>query len=107
MSQTTIDHDKIRKWTESKGGKPTAFARTHAEDGDVGLIRLMFPKSKQAEHANLGAMSRDEFFAKFEQGSLALVYEDSSLRARNPLKATHYQRSPSRSATASNNHPHA
>jgi hypothetical protein len=29
MAETTTDHEAIRKWAESKGGKPAAVDRTH------------------------------------------------------------------------------
>lgn len=77
MSETTTDHDTIRQWAESKGGKPAAVDRTH-KDGDVGLIRIMFPDARQSEHDNLVEISWDEFFDEFDQRKLALVYEKDS-----------------------------
>jgi hypothetical protein len=78
MSEATTDHKKIRHWAERHGGKPAAVASTHDEH-DVGIIRIMFPKSKQSEHGNLTEISWDEFFDEFEKRSLALVYEDDSM----------------------------
>lgn len=79
MAETTVDHDTIRKWAEGKGGKPAAVERTHHGEDDVGIIRLMFPKNAQSEHANLVEISWDEFFEQFEAGSLALLYDDHTL----------------------------
>ncbi len=78
MSTTTTDHQEIQKWAESKGGKPAAVDRTHTDD-DVGLVRLMFPDSKQSEHQHLVEISWDEFFKQFEESKLALVYDEGSL----------------------------
>lgn len=78
MSTTTFDHDEIRKWAESKGGKPAAVDRTH-HDGDVGIVRLMFPDSKQSEHQALVEISWDEFFEQFDENNLALIYDEKSL----------------------------
>jgi hypothetical protein len=78
MSETTTDHDTIRKWAESHGGKPAAVDRTHKE-GDVGIIRLMFPKSPQSEHGSLVEISWEEFFKEFEERELALIYDEDSL----------------------------
>ena len=61
MSEVTTDHDRIRKWAEAKGGKPAAVDRAR-RDGDVGVIRIMFPKSPHSEHENLVEISWDEFF---------------------------------------------
>jgi len=78
MAEVTTDHKTIRKWAESKGGKPAAVDRTH-KGGDVGIIRIMFPKNKQSEHEHLVEISWDEFFKEFEERELALLYEEDSL----------------------------
>lgn len=78
MSEATTDHDAIRKWAEGKGGKPAAVDRTH-KDGDVGIIRIMFPKSPRSEHENLVEISWDEFFQEFEERELALIYDEDGL----------------------------
>jgi hypothetical protein len=78
MSQVTTDHKKIREWAQRHGGKPAAVARTH-EKGDVGIIRIMFPKAPRSEHEGLTEIGWDEFFKEFDERSLALVYEDDSL----------------------------
>ncbi len=78
MSETTTDHDTIRKWASKHRGKPAAVARTH-DKGDVGIIRIMFPQSKQSEHEGLTEISWDEFFEEFEKRELALVYDEDSL----------------------------
>ena len=78
MSETTIDHDRIRRWAESKGGKPAAVDRTHS-DKDVGLIRIMFPDAPNSHHENLVEISWEEFFEEFEERKLALILDDKSL----------------------------
>lgn len=77
-AQTTTDHDEIRTWAEAHGGKPAAVARTH-KDGDVGIVRIMFPEAPNSEHAALTEISWDEFFAEFEDRKLALLYDPDSL----------------------------
>ncbi|WP_114814446.1 hypothetical protein [Paraburkholderia kururiensis] len=78
MSEFTTDHDTIRKWAEQHGGKPAAVERTH-KDGDVGIVRVMFPKAPHSEHEALVEISWDEFFDEFEKRSLALLYEPDSM----------------------------
>jgi hypothetical protein len=78
MSETTTDHDAIRRWAESKGGKPAAVDRTHS-DKDVGLIRIMFPDAPNSEHGSLVEITWEEFFREFEDKKLALVYDEGSL----------------------------
>jgi hypothetical protein len=77
MSRTTTDHDEIRAWAEKHGAIPAAVDRTH-EDGDVGIIRLMFPKVKQSEHSSLVEIGWDEFFEQFDESELALIIDDNS-----------------------------
>lgn len=78
MAIGTTDHDEVRSWAESKGGKPAAVDRTHQGD-DVGIIRIMFPDRRQSEHQSLVEISWDEFFEQFEESKLALLYEEDSL----------------------------
>lgn len=78
MSEVTTDHGRIRRWAEGKGGKPAAVRRTHSE-GDVGIIRIMFPDAPQSEHEALEEISWDDFFEEFDKRKLALIYEDDSM----------------------------
>lgn len=78
MAETTTDHDEIRKWAESKGGKPAAVESTH-KGGDVGIVRIMFPDAPQSEHDSLVEISWEEFFEEFEKRELALLYETDSM----------------------------
>jgi hypothetical protein len=78
MSEVTTDHKTIREWAQRHGGKPAAVARTH-QKGDVGIIRIMFPKAPHSEHEGLTEISWDEFFEEFEKRELALVYDEDDL----------------------------
>jgi hypothetical protein len=78
MAEVTTDHDTIRKWAESKGGKPAAVDRTH-KGGDVGIVRIIFPDNPQSEHDALVEISWEEFFEQFEESKLALLYDEKSL----------------------------
>jgi hypothetical protein len=77
-ARTTTDHDEIRTWAEDHGGKPAAVKRTH-KDGDVGIIRIMFPDAPNSEHDALTEISWDEFFQEFDTRDLALLYEEDSM----------------------------
>jgi hypothetical protein len=78
MAETTTEHETIRKWAESKGGKPAAVRRTH-QGGDVGIIRIMFPDAPQSEHEELDEITWDEFFEEFEKRNLALLYDPNGM----------------------------
>jgi hypothetical protein len=80
----TTDHDQIRKWAESRGGKPAAVKATHRGD-DPGIIRLMFPGAPNANDDSLVEISWDEFFKKFDEAKLALLYEDKTADGQKSL----------------------
>ncbi len=77
MSETTTDHDEIREWAEKHGGRPATVKSTHKGE-DVGVIRLMFPKAPNHNDDALEAIEWDEFFEKFDESNLALLYEPKS-----------------------------
>ena len=74
-SKTTTDHDEIRQWAESRGGKPATVARTE-NDGEVGVLRIDFPGYSGA--GSLEEISWDEFFEKFDEKQLAFLYQDKT-----------------------------
>ena len=72
-SQTTTDHETIRRWVEERGGKPARVRGTGNGD-DPGILRIDFPGGTgedQLEH-----ISWDEWFQKFEEQNLAFLYQD-------------------------------
>lgn len=73
LSRMTTDHDEIRRWAEERGAKPTEVARTERH-GETGMIRLDFPGYSGA--GSLKPISWDEWFEKFDESGLALVYQD-------------------------------
>jgi hypothetical protein len=76
MSSTvTTDHETIRHWAETRSAKPTCVKGT-GDSGDPGLLRLDFPGYSGED--SLQEISWDEFFDKFEDQELALIYEEDS-----------------------------
>ncbi len=61
-----------------EGREACGSGQAHTDD-DVGIVRLMFPDSKQSEHQHLVEISWDEFFEKFEESKLTLIYDEESL----------------------------
>ena len=76
-SKTTTDHDEIREWAQARGGVPMAVASTGSH-GDAGVIRIGFPDAPQADDDNLEEISWDDFFEKFDESNLALVYQEET-----------------------------
>jgi hypothetical protein len=74
-SQTTTDHEQIRQWAEARGGKPSCVRGTGGK-GDVGLLRIDFPGF--AGEGKLQEVGWDEFFEKFDEQGLALLYQETT-----------------------------
>jgi len=74
-SLITSDHETIRKWAEARGGKP-AHVKSTGKKGDVGILRIDFPGYSGAN--SLEEISWDEFFEKFDESELALVYQEET-----------------------------
>jgi hypothetical protein len=71
-SRTTTNHDEIRKWAESCGGKPACVKGTGGKR-DAGMIRLEFPGARNANDENLEPISWEEWFKAFDDNKLALL----------------------------------
>ena len=70
-SETTTDHDRIREWTEARGGRPSVV-RTGGEHG--GVIRIDFGPKEE----NLEPTDWDEWFQVFEESKLAMILQDQT-----------------------------
>jgi hypothetical protein len=70
-SQTTTDHQTIRRWVEERKGRPATVKATE-EDGHAGILRIDFaPKDEGLEQIDW-----DEFFRKFDEAKLAFLHQD-------------------------------
>ncbi len=70
-SHVTIDHEEIREWAELRCGRPSMVTGT-GEEGHAGILRIDFPG--YGGRGTLEPISWAEFFEKFEENNLALVY---------------------------------
>jgi len=69
-SETTTDHDTIRKWVEARGGHPARVK----DRGPGGILRVDFGEPEE----NLEEISWDDFFKVFEDNDLAFLYQDKT-----------------------------
>ncbi len=74
-NHATTDHEEIRRWAESRGGQPASVEATSSGD-DPGIIRIDFPG--YSGEKSLSPISWDDFFDKFEEKNLALIYQDQT-----------------------------
>jgi hypothetical protein len=70
-SHVTIDHEEIRQWADLRCGRPSMVTGT-GDESHTGILRIDFPG--YAGRGTLEPISWDEFFEKFEENKLALVY---------------------------------
>lgn len=80
QSSTTTDHGIVRRWTEARGGRPARVKSTGSET-DPGVLRLDFGEPDDS----LEEISWDEFFAKFDENELALLFEEDKNSRFNKL----------------------
>lgn len=73
-SQQTTDHAEIKQWVESRGGRPATVAGTPKRGEAAGLLRIDFPSG--AANPPLEPISWEDFFKKFDEADLAMVYEE-------------------------------
>jgi hypothetical protein len=78
QAKVTTDHDLIRRWTEQRGGHPAAVRATERGKDDVGIIRTAFPGAPNADDESLETIGWDEFFEKFDEADLALLYQEET-----------------------------
>jgi hypothetical protein len=76
---TTTDPDEIRQWAEDRGAKPACVKGT-GNKKDAGVLRFDFPGYSGAE--SLQPIDWDEFFEKFEENGLALLYQPETARGQ-------------------------
>lgn len=75
QSKSTTDHDEIRRWAEERGGRPATVAATQSSD-DPGILRIDFPGYTGED--TLKEISWEEWFDKFDEHRLALVYQETT-----------------------------
>jgi hypothetical protein len=77
-SRVTTDHDEIRRWAESRGGKPAMVRDTAGRGG--GVLRIDF-RGYSGEDT-LETIPWEDFFRTFDERRLALVYQERTKAGR-------------------------
>ena len=83
-AKTTTNHDEIRRWAESRGGRP-AHVRETGNGGDPGILRINFQEPAGDDDEGLEEISWDEWFRAFDENGLALLYQDEGQSRFNKL----------------------
>jgi hypothetical protein len=79
-AKTTTNHDEIRRWVESRGGRPAHVTETGGSD-DPGVLRIDFADPDD----RLEEISWDDWFEAFEENALAFLYQDEGDSRFNKL----------------------
>jgi hypothetical protein len=81
-AKTTTDHEEIRRWVESRGGRPAHVTET-GSDGDPGILRIDFADPDEG----LEPIDWDSWFQAFDENQLAFLYQDEGDSRFNKLVA--------------------
>lgn len=75
-SHTTTDHQTIRRWVESRHGRPATVQGTERGGEHAGILRIEFPEVGGSD--KLEPVDWDTFFEKFDEENLAFLYQDKT-----------------------------
>ena len=75
-SKTTTDMGEIIEWAEARGGVPATVRGTGSEEEEAGILRIDFPGG--AGEDVLEHISWDEWFERFQEKGLALLYQEKT-----------------------------
>jgi hypothetical protein len=75
-AETTTDHGVIRKWAETRGGRPAVVEGTEGGDGE-GILRIEFRHADKLEDVDW-----DKFFETFDDRKLAFLHQDKTADGR-------------------------
>jgi hypothetical protein len=78
-SKATTDHEEIQRWAEERGAHPACVKGTGGKK-DIGMLRLDFPGYSGED--KLQPISWDDFFKKFDERGLALVFQEKTARGQ-------------------------
>lgn len=74
QSQTTTNHEEIKKWVEKRNGQPAVVKND--KDGITGILRIDFPGYSGED--SLEPIDWDEFFKIFDERNLKFLYQDAT-----------------------------
>lgn len=111
LSKTTQDHEEIRKWAEARGAVPAEVKGTE-RSGEPGILRFEFPKARNHNDSKLQEISWEEFFEKFDENDLELLYQEKTADGEqsnfnkliHPESEEHSSRRNSSSGRSESNH---
>jgi hypothetical protein len=79
-SKRTTNHKTIKQWAKERCARPATVKSTEGKHGEAGLLRLDFPG--YSGKGSLEEITWEEFFEKFEEANLALVYQEGTAEGK-------------------------
>ena len=84
-AKTTTNLEEIKRWVESRGGKPAAVKETGSGD-DPGILRINFENEPGGDDdERLEEISWEEWGQAFEENDLAFLYQEEGDSRFNKL----------------------
>ncbi len=74
-SNTTTNHNEIRRWVSERGGRPAVVKGTEGKRSG-GVLRIDYPGFSGED--SLEEITWEEFFETFEEANLAFLYQDQT-----------------------------
>tara|TARA_R110002020_G_scaffold283271_1_gene499014 strand:+ start:473 stop:757 length:285 start_codon:yes stop_codon:yes gene_type:complete len=74
-SESTMNHQKIKKWVEDRQGKPALVKGTGDTGTGGGLLRINFPGGAEESLENI---TWDKFFKIFDENEVQFLYQDEN-----------------------------
>ncbi len=72
-TETTRDHEVIRKWAEVRGAQPASSVRS--EGHGIGVLRLEFPRQSGRP---ITRIEWNDWFRAFDERDLCFVYQEKN-----------------------------
>ena len=93
----TTNHEEIRLWAESRAAVPTELL-PHRFDGEPAALQIMASAAALGRE-DVRLISWEEFFCKFDELALTLVYDDGlncqneilQIEERSPYRHPNYK----------------
>lgn len=97
LSEPTTDHFEIQHWAEIRGAVPVEVL-PQTLDSEPAILRLML-KEQARQQSDVRIISWDEFFVKFDELGLTLVYDSGptgyneilQIESRSPYRHPEYR----------------
>lgn len=72
-AKRTHDHESIKRWVETRGGRPAVVGATNGSNGS-GILRIDFGEKEE----RLDEVTWEQFFEIFDRNNLDFLYQETT-----------------------------